>query len=129
MKLVILACLATVALAAPQQLNPVPIQVISDQRVDQGDGNFQYEFETENGIYTNAVGAPGSQGQSNMQGSYRFTLDDGSVAEVTWTADENGYVAQSPLIPAMPEHVFELLRIAEQQRAEGIQFDQLGRRI
>ncbi|KAK3857450.1 hypothetical protein Pcinc_036283 [Petrolisthes cinctipes] len=129
MKLVILACLATVAIAAPQQANPRPIEVIRDERVDQGDGNFQYEFETENGIYTNAVGAPGSLGQSNMQGSYRFTLDDGSVAEVTWVADENGYRAESPLIPAIPEHVFELLRIAEQQRAEGIQFDEQGRRI
>lgn len=68
---VILACLAAVAVAAPQ-LNPVPvIQVLTDERVDQGDGNFQYNFETENGIAMNAVGTPGDQGQSNMQGTYR----------------------------------------------------------
>lgn len=59
----------------------------------------------------------------------RYTLDDGSVVEVSFIADENGYRAESPIIPAQPPHVAELLRIAEQQRAEGVQFDEQGRRI
>ncbi|MGU1241275.1 chitin-binding domain-containing protein, partial [Pseudomonas aeruginosa] len=91
MKLVILACLAAVALAAPQDFPADVIEIVRDERVDNGDGNFNYLFETANGIATNVQGAPGSVGQSNMQGSYRYTLDDGSVVEVTFTADENGY--------------------------------------
>lgn len=44
---------------------------MNDERVDNGDGNFNYQFETENGIATNVNGVPGSVGQSNIQGSYR----------------------------------------------------------
>lgn len=59
----------------------------------------------------------------------RYTLDDGNVVEVTFVADENGYRAESPVIPVAPPHVAELLRIAEEQRASGIQFDEQGRRL
>lgn len=48
-----------------------PIAIITDNKLDYGDGNFNYDFETENGIVVNAVGTPGSRGQSNIQGSYR----------------------------------------------------------
>lgn len=57
---------------------------------------------------------------------HRFTFPDGTVAEITYVADENGYRPISPLIPTpppLPEHVYELLRIAEQQRAQGITFE------
>lgn len=48
-----------------------PIAIIRDERQDYGDGNFHYEYETENGIYMRRQGAPGSRGQSNMQGVFR----------------------------------------------------------
>ncbi|KAK8377510.1 hypothetical protein O3P69_013856 [Scylla paramamosain] len=129
---IILACLAAVAVAAPQfssePRRPI-IQVLRYTSADDGNGNFNYEYEGENGIYKNVVGTPGSAGQSNMRGVFRFPLDDGIVAEVTFTADENGYRAESPIIPAMPAHALEQIRIAEEQRARGITFDQQGRRI
>lgn len=72
------ACLVAVAVAAPQQfvsefvLPPNrPIEILRDERQNTGDGNFSYDFETENGIVVNVVGTVGSQGQSNMQGGYR----------------------------------------------------------
>ncbi|XP_071551780.1 cuticle protein AM1199-like [Panulirus ornatus] len=129
MKLVILACLAAVAVAAPQQYHNYDgpdyrhIAILRDEREDRGDGNFRYEFETENGIHVNAVGTPGSKGQSNIQGFYRFPLDDGSIAEVVYVADEGGYRAESPLIPTphpLPAHAIEQIRIAEEQRRQGI---------
>ncbi|XP_042241689.1 cuticle protein AM1199-like [Homarus americanus] len=132
-QIVLLACLAAVAVAAPQQFvndfdQPEirrPIAILRDERTDNGDGNFNYLFEAENGIFMNAVGTPGSKGQSNIQGSYRFPLPDGTIAEVRYFADENGYVAESPLIPTphpLPAHAIEQIRIAEEQRAQGITF-------
>lgn len=56
----------------------------------------------------------------------RFVLGDGSVAEVTFIADENGFQPQSDLLPTphpLPAHVYELLRIADEQRAQGITFE------
>lgn len=38
---------------------------------DDGNGNFNYEYEAENGIYKRVQGTPGSRGQSNMRGVFR----------------------------------------------------------
>merc|ERR1711931_612419 len=110
--LVALLCLATVAAAAPQFLPDERVALIlrSDHQ-DNGNGNFVHSFDTENGISAQSVGTPGSQGQSNMQGSYRYTLPDGTIAEVRWVADEFGFRAESPLIPATPAHALEQIRI------------------
>ena len=65
---ILLACLAAVAIAQ----NPEgAAELRLDERVDQGDGNFAYTFETSNGIFTETRGTPGAVGQSNMVGSYR----------------------------------------------------------
>ncbi|XP_045101782.1 cuticle protein AM1159-like [Portunus trituberculatus] len=135
MKLVLLACLVAAAAAAPQNIidggfvdsfEPQPIVILRDERQDNGDGNFNYLFEASNGIQEERTGTPGIFGQSNMQGTYRFTLPDGTVAEVRYIADENGYRAESPLIPTphpLPAHAIEQIRIAEEQREQGITFE------
>ncbi|XP_042891004.1 cuticle protein AMP4-like [Penaeus japonicus] len=125
MKLIIFACLAAVALARPQRPDS-EAETVLDERSDNGDGNFQYTFETSNGISSSNQGTPGSEGQSNMQGSFSFPLADGTIAQVSFIADENGYQPSSdllPVAPPLPEHVYELLRIAEDQRARGITFE------
>ncbi|XP_071551777.1 cuticle protein AM1199-like [Panulirus ornatus] len=134
MKLVVLVCLAAVAVARPQFRvdNPRHIAILKDNRVDHGDGNFQYEFETENGIYENVVGRPGQSGGQTMDGSFRFPLDDGTIAEYRFAANENGYQVQSPVIPTphpLPAHAAEQVAFAEQERARGARWDELGRRI
>ncbi|XP_063598394.1 cuticle protein AMP1A-like [Penaeus indicus] len=125
MKVVLFACLFAVAFARPDG----DAEVLRDDRVDQGDGNFNYAFETSNGIFQETVGTPGSAGQSNLVGSYRFTDPDGNVVEVRYTADEEGFRPESDAIPQpppLPEFVYELLAIAEQQRSSGVQFDEQG---
>ncbi|KAG8324179.1 hypothetical protein J6590_098456 [Homalodisca vitripennis] len=71
------------------------------------DGRFQYAFETENGIALNAVGdvkqlSPQEQAQV-IQGSYSYTAPDGQVITTSYTADENGFVAQGNHLPVAPE--------------------------
>ncbi|KAK4304214.1 hypothetical protein Pmani_023848 [Petrolisthes manimaculis] len=127
MKFVLLACLAAVAVAAPQPQDGRPVVlVLRDDRVDNGDGNFNYAFEADNGIAVEASGTPGVAGQSNIQGVYRYILDDGSVAEVRYVADENGFRPESPLLPTphpLPLHAQEQIRFAEEQRALGVTFE------
>lgn len=68
----IFACLFAVALAAPQQ-NPLGLaEVLVDERVDNGDGTFQYNFQTSNDISGQRTGSIGSAGQSNIAGGYRY---------------------------------------------------------
>merc|ERR1712042_264215 len=127
MKFVVLACLAAVAVAAPQ-LQEREVVVLRDDRVDNGDGSFSYAVEADNGINTAVQGSVGSEGQSNMQGSYSFLLEDGTVAVINFVANEFGFQAQSdsnilPTPHPTPKHVVKLLEIAEKQRADGIVFN------
>ncbi|XP_068226143.1 cuticle protein AM1199-like isoform X2 [Palaemon carinicauda] len=140
MKSVILACLAAVAVAAPQfglpqqqfvqatspLILPNQVAILRDDRQDLGNGEFAYTFESDNGISESRRGFLGSLGQSNMEGSFRFPLPDGTFAEVRYVADENGFRAESPLIPTphpLPAHAIEQIRFAEEQRARGITFN------
>nr|XP_027218481.1 cuticle protein AM1159-like [Penaeus vannamei] len=128
----VLVCLAAVAAASPQFRNQPrqtfqnerQVAILRDDRQDSGDGNFNYNFETENGISVSASGTPGSEGQSNMQGSYRFTLPDGTIAEVRYVADEFGSAPSPPSSPPhpLPAHAIEQIRVAEEQRRRGITF-------
>lgn len=64
--------------------------------------------------------------------SHRFTLPDGTIAEVRFLADENGYQPESPLIPTphpLPAHALEQIRIGQEQNAQGITFDNQGFRV
>ncbi|XP_069996973.1 cuticle protein AM1199 isoform X1 [Penaeus vannamei] len=127
---VVLSCLMAAVAAAPQFTRPnLPdrpfVPILRDERQDLGDGAFSYVFEAANGIRESRVGNPGSKGQTNVQGSYRFPLDDGTFAEVRFVADEFGFRAESPLIPTphpLPAHAIEQIRVAEEQRRRGIQF-------
>ncbi|XP_042222760.1 cuticle protein AM1159-like [Homarus americanus] len=132
MKLVLLACLAALAVAAPQFENAIPVVILRDDRVDNGDGNFNYAFESDDGIAIEAFGSPGSVGQSNIQGTIRFIHPDGTPSEISYSADENGFQPQGALIPTpppLPAHAIEQIRIGEEQRAAGITFDQRGFRV
>ncbi|XP_063598675.1 cuticle protein AM1199-like [Penaeus indicus] len=127
---VVLSCLVAAVAAAPQFTRPNLLDrpfvaILRDDRQDLGDGAFSYVFEAANGIGESRVGYPGSKGQANMQGSYRFPLDDGTFAEVRFVADEFGFRAESPLLPTphpLPAHAVEQIRVAEEQRRRGIQF-------
>ncbi|MPC50238.1 Cuticle protein AM1159 [Portunus trituberculatus] len=120
----VFACLLALAAAAPRPDQDAT--VVLDERTDNGDGTFTYRLETSNGIAEERTGVVGAEGQSNMQGSYSFTLPDGTIAVVTFIADELGYRPESPLLPTphpLPAHAQEQIRIAEEQRAQGITFE------
>lgn len=130
MKFIVALCLFGVALSVPQGQNaPRIIEILRNEVSPIEGANFRYAYETENGITAEKQGVEGSEGQSNMAGSFSFPLDDGSLAQFSYTADENGYNVQSPLLPVappMPEHALEQIRFAEEQRARGVEWDDQG---
>lgn len=73
-------CFIAIAAAAPQSIIDggfvdevyEPAVILRDDRQDNGDGNFNFAFETSNGITEERTGTRGVEGQSNMQGSYRW---------------------------------------------------------
>merc|ERR1711874_130411 len=134
MKIIILSCLLAMAFA--QDAVPIPVAILRQEYTPSEGGSFSHAFEAEDGTSASATGSLGAAGQVNIQGSYTFTLADGTVAVVTYLANELGNTVESDLLPVAPQkihpdppHVAELYRIAEQQRSQGIQFDNRGFRI
>jgi hypothetical protein len=105
----VVACICS-AIAFPQ--NPQPSSGGPDAAAtllqslfsDDGLGNFNYLFETSNGIKQNAEGtlkdiqlpasesaAGGSGKGSTQKGSFSYTAPDGTPIKVDWIADENGF--------------------------------------
>ncbi|XP_071552011.1 cuticle protein AMP1A-like [Panulirus ornatus] len=119
MKLVVLACVMALAAGAPRPDEDA--EVLVDERSDSGDGNFNYKFETSNGIYEEREGTPGEEGQSNFVGSFRFPLPDGTIAEFTYVADQDGFRVESPLLPTphpLPQHAIDQIAFAATQPKE-----------
>ncbi|XP_068203863.1 cuticle protein AM1199-like [Palaemon carinicauda] len=126
MKLIVLACLAAVALAAPAPDEDTSSSVERDERVDHGDGNFRYAFELDDGTAVEAVGRPREEGGISIEGSYRYVHPDGESVEVTYLADENGFQPSGDILPTphpLPAHAIEQIRFAGEQRALGVIFE------
>lgn len=69
---------------------------------------FNYRFDTSNGIFSQASGV-GGVGSS---GSSQYYAPDGTPVSFTYTADENGYVAKGSHIPTphpIPAYILESL--------------------
>ncbi|XP_068226970.1 cuticle protein AMP1A-like [Palaemon carinicauda] len=99
MRLVLFACLVAASLAAPKPQGDTAI--LRDDRVDQGDGNFNYAFELSDGTAVEASGSPGEGGAVNIRGSYRYNLPDGAFVQISYVADEGGF---RPVGKAIPSH-------------------------
>lgn len=67
-----------------------------------GNDNWNYAFESENGIKQQALGEVRSIDNSDvlvMRGSYEYIGADSLVYVVNWEADENGFRATAPHLP------------------------------
>nr|XP_027239239.1 cuticle protein AM1239-like [Penaeus vannamei] len=132
MKFLILACVAAVAVAAPQYSYGVPsaesseevaapqytygapradsseevefVPILKDDRVHEEDGTFNFDFEAANGIRFSQAGSPDGDDDAVIKaGEYSYTAPDGTVVHVKYVADENGFQPQSDLLPVAPE--------------------------
>ncbi|CAH0627160.1 unnamed protein product [Chrysodeixis includens] len=107
MKSIVLACmLVAVALAAPQgQPAAEPIPIVKDDSQINGDGSYQFAYETGNGISADAKGELKKVGDVDalvVTGEYSYPGDNGEQIQITYTADENGFHPQGALLPTPP---------------------------
>ncbi|KAG6440631.1 larval cuticle protein LCP-17 [Manduca sexta] len=80
------------------------------------EGNFQYLYETGNGIVAQADGSVKNVNSEypavGIVGGYKYTAPDGQVIDVVYKADENGYQPQGshlPVAPPTPEPILRAL--------------------
>lgn len=101
---VLVALFAAVVVAAPQApTEPIPI-LRQDSEVN-GDGSYQYSFETGNGISADQKGdlkKVGDVEALEVQGQFQYPSEDGSNIQLSYIADENGYQPQGAHLPTSP---------------------------
>ncbi|XP_023940844.1 larval cuticle protein LCP-17 [Bicyclus anynana] len=96
---------------------------IKKQELDVGvEGQYQYSYETENGISGSEQGAPrlvpGSDNPAEVvQGESRYTAPGGEVIQLSYIADENGFQPQGAHLPTSPPIPEAILRALEFIRA------------
>nr|XP_027239250.1 cuticle protein CP14.6-like [Penaeus vannamei] len=124
MFLVLFAAVASAAVALPQYPAPAPdpspayalpssrvadqvvevVPILRDDRVQEDDGRYNFDVETGNGITASESGSPdGPEGAVVKAGQYAYTAPDGSLIEVKFIADENGFQAEGAHLPVAPE--------------------------
>ncbi|KAF7987336.1 hypothetical protein HCN44_003098 [Aphidius gifuensis] len=104
--------------------------VITSQQLEVNfDGNYINNFETSNGISHQETGQPKQIDQEVAvvaQGADSFIAPDGQQYSLTWTADENGYVAQGAHLPTSPPIPPEILKALEYNAAHPEQDNDQG---
>nr|XP_027239176.1 cuticle protein CP14.6-like isoform X1 [Penaeus vannamei]XP_027239177.1 cuticle protein CP14.6-like isoform X2 [Penaeus vannamei] len=114
MKFLILACVAAVAVAAPQYSYDGPravsseerefVPILKDDRVHEEDGTYNFDFEAANGISFSQAGSPdGDEDAVIKAGEYSYTAPDGTEIHLRFVADENGFQPQGAHLPVAPE--------------------------
>lgn len=91
-----------------QYYNPADKQatIVRYENINNGDGNYQYGYETSNGIAAEETGFLKNAGTQNeiqtARGSYQYYGPEGQLYKIVYTADENGFQAQGDHLPTPP---------------------------
>ncbi|XP_063610596.1 endocuticle structural glycoprotein SgAbd-8-like [Penaeus indicus] len=134
MKFLILACVAAVAVAAPQYSYGAPraasseevefVPILKDDRVHEEDGTYNFDFEAANGISFSQAGSPDGDDDAVIKaGEYSYTAPDGTEIHVRFVADENGFQPQGAHLPVAPEFPHPIPQFVLDQIAKAAEED------
>ncbi|TMW41396.1 hypothetical protein DOY81_013524 [Sarcophaga bullata] len=93
-QIVVLACLFSIVLAAPQQQDDTHAETLRLETENNGVDKYNFAYETSNGISRTEEGTLKTTEDGAaivVQGSTSWTAPDGKKYEITFTADEFGY--------------------------------------
>jgi hypothetical protein len=98
----------------PQGHRGPPIGILRFENENSGDGNYHYNYETENGISARESGYLRNRGIVEVEGAYQYYDPEGQLIRVTYKADENGFQPEGdhlPTPPPIPEAIQKALAI------------------
>lgn len=101
------------------------IPILRNDFTNDGQGNYNFGFETGNGIRRDETGrfAGGwPHGSLDVKGSYSYTGDDGRVYTVNYKADNTGFHPEGdhlPTPPPIPREIQESLSLHHSGRGRG----------
>ncbi|CAH1391062.1 unnamed protein product [Nezara viridula] len=114
----LLALVAGMGWAAPQQQYTTPVPIISQsQDGPNPDGTYQFSYQSGDGTsaqeqgYLKNPGTP-DEGQA-AQGAFSYTAPDGQVISLQYLSDDGGFQPQGAHLPTPPPIPPEILRVLE----------------
>ncbi|EDW94049.1 pupal cuticle protein Edg-78E [Drosophila yakuba] len=75
----------------------------------QPEGNYNYQYETSNGIAAQEAGIGGN----HASGGYSYYSPEGQLVQISYVADANGYQPQGALLPTPPPIPVAILKSLE----------------
>ncbi|GJQ74124.1 hypothetical protein Trydic_g19046 [Trypoxylus dichotomus] len=100
-----------------------PVQITRYINDNNGDGTYQFDYETENRISQHEVGqlknAGSNQESSVVHGSFSYAAPDGQLLTVDYVADENGFRPSGAHLPTPPPIPDAILRSIQLNAATG----------
>ncbi|XP_076235992.1 cuticular protein 21 [Calliopsis andreniformis] len=110
------ALLAASVSSAPVDNTPVPILSFTADGPNP-DGSYGFSYEAGNGIKAAEVGQVKKLNETinviAVQGSYSYTMDDGSTVSLSYVADENGFQPKGEHLPTPPPIPIGILKALE----------------
>lgn len=97
--------------AAPASSSFAAEGLVSFEQTASEDGSYRYAYETDAGVKVAEQGVQKINGDVQtlaVAGSYSYSAPDGTVVQVTYVADENGFQPTGdhlPVPPAVPEAI------------------------
>ncbi|XP_075978163.1 larval cuticle protein LCP-14-like [Anticarsia gemmatalis] len=99
---IVALCIVACAFAASDKDSAV----VRNDYQQSPEGNYQFSYETENGIYGRAEGKVVNYGKDEVAleviGSNQYKSPEGQLIELTYVAGPNGYEAQGAHLPTTP---------------------------
>lgn len=90
-----------------------PVTIIKQESDTKPDGSYHYSFESEDGQGVEQTGhlkTIGKEVAVTSEGSYHYTLPNGTVVSVKYIADENGFQPLGTHLPVAPPVPQAILR-------------------
>ncbi|CAH0547607.1 unnamed protein product [Brassicogethes aeneus] len=95
------------------QHSGVDIPILKLENNNNGDGTYNYLYETGDGIKAQEQGMGGVK----AEGGFSYTAPDGQTYEITYIADENGFQPQGAHLPTPPPIPEAILKSIELNKA------------
>lgn len=99
-------------------------EILNYKNILTPDGEFEYSFDTSNGIHADENGT--SIDGVKAEGSYSYIGDDGKIYSVVYSADENGFRphgAHLPTPPPIPDVIQKVIEQATKDKEAGVSHD------
>ncbi|KAJ8948719.1 hypothetical protein NQ318_017887 [Aromia moschata] len=119
MRLAVFSAVVAVAFGAYTG-DPKVAQILRSESDISPEGNYQFAYETENGISASAQGTlkqVGTESALVAQGAFQWADPEGQLIQVQYVADENGYQPVGDALPTPPPVPVAIARALEYIRA------------